>query len=161
MQSAVGDISWSTFSSTGFTAATAEGKIFVYDLNVDKYSPLCEQIIVQKKKTKLSHIDFNNIHPIVVGGDSKGHCTVLKLSPNLRKRPPRSKKDPRPMPIDPKQEYDKIQAIQNIGKWLWYNKPTHFTYAGRPRCKSLWVYQKKTISWKKNTDILRAASVPE
>lgn len=114
LQAAVGDIAWSTFSSTGFTAATAEGKIFVYDLNVDKYSPLCEQIIVQKKKTKLSHIDFNHTHPIVVGGDSKGHCTVLKLSPNLRKRPVRSKKDPRPMPIDPKQEYDKMQAIQNI-----------------------------------------------
>ena len=51
-------------------------KIFVYDINIDKYSPLCEQIIVQKKKTKLNHIDFNATYPVVVAGDSKGHCTV-------------------------------------------------------------------------------------
>jgi len=114
LQSSVGEIAWSTFSSAAFTAATAEGKIFVYDINIDKYSPLCEQIIVQKKKTKLNHIDFNATYPVVVAGDSKGHCTVLKLSPNLRKRPARSKKDPRPLPIDPQQEFDKLQNIINI-----------------------------------------------
>jgi len=69
---------------------------------------------VQKKKTKLNHIDFNATYPVVVAGDSKGHCTVLKLSPNLRKRPARSKKDPRPLPIDPQQEFDKLQNIINI-----------------------------------------------
>ena len=101
-------------SSTAFVAATAEGKIVVYELNVDKYAPLCEQIIVQKKRTKLTHLAFNAEHPVVVAGDSKGHCTVLKLSPNLRKRPPRSKKDPRPMPVDAQQEHDKLQNLVNI-----------------------------------------------
>ena len=101
-------------SSTSFVAATAEGKIVVYELNVDKYAPLCEQIIVQKKRTKLTHLAFNSEHPVVVAGDSKGHCTVLKLSPNLRKRPPRSKKDPRPMPVDAQQEHDKLQNLVNI-----------------------------------------------
>ena len=101
-------------SSTAFVAATAEGKLVVYELNVDKYAPLCEQIIVQKKRTKLTHLAFNAEHPVVVAGDSKGHCTVLKLSPNLRKRPPRSKKDPRPMPVDQQQEHDKLQNLVNI-----------------------------------------------
>lgn len=114
LQASVGDIAWSQMSATAFVAATAEGKVLVYELNVDKYAPLCEQLIVQKKGTKLTHLGFNKDHPVIVVGDSRGHCTVLKLSPNLRKRPPRSKKDPRPMPVDPQQEHDKLQNLVNI-----------------------------------------------
>ena len=58
---------------------------FVYDLNVNKYEPLCEQMVAQKKKTKLTHIDFNPSFPIVVVGDDRGNVISLKLSPNLRK----------------------------------------------------------------------------
>ena len=38
LQAAVGDISWSIFSSTSFGAATSDGKVFVYDLAVNKYA---------------------------------------------------------------------------------------------------------------------------
>ena len=61
--------------------------MFVYDLNVNKYEPICDQSIVQKKKTKLTHIAFNPTHPIIVVGDDRGNIISLKLSPNLRKKP--------------------------------------------------------------------------
>ena len=37
LQSPVGDISWSIFSSTAFGAVTSDGKCFIYDLNINKY----------------------------------------------------------------------------------------------------------------------------
>ncbi|KXJ26000.1 Dynein intermediate chain 2, ciliary [Exaiptasia diaphana] len=59
--------------------------VHVYDLNVNKYEPLCEQSVVAKKKSKLTHLTFNPAHPIVIVGDDRGYVTSLKLSPNLRK----------------------------------------------------------------------------
>ena len=46
-------------------------QLFVYDLNVNKYEPLCEQMIAQKKKTKLTHLEFNSSYPIVIVGDDR------------------------------------------------------------------------------------------
>lgn len=85
--SAVGDVVWAPYSSTVFAACTADGKVYVYDLNVNKYEPLAEQIVVQKKRTKLTHIAFNPRYPILLAGDDRGNITSLKLSPNLRKKP--------------------------------------------------------------------------
>ncbi|CAF0780705.1 unnamed protein product [Adineta ricciae] len=85
--SAVGDVAWAPYSSTVFAACTADGKIFVFDLNVNKYEALTEQIVVQKKRTKLTHIAFNQKHPVLLAGDDRGNVTSLKLSPNLRKKP--------------------------------------------------------------------------
>ena len=69
--SAVGDISWAHYSSTVFCAVNADGKVLVFDLNINKYEPICEQTIVQKKKAKLTHISFNKFHPIIVVGDDR------------------------------------------------------------------------------------------
>ncbi|CAF2123128.1 unnamed protein product [Rotaria magnacalcarata] len=85
--SPVGDVIWAPYSSTVFAACTADGKVYVFDLNVNKYEPLCEQMVVQKKRTKLTHITFNQHYPILLAGDDRGNITSLKLSPNLRKRP--------------------------------------------------------------------------
>ncbi len=85
--SAVGDVAWAPYSSTVFAACTADGKVYVFDLNVNKYEPLTDQIVVQKKRTKLTHITFNQRYPILLAGDDRGNVTTLKLSPNLRKRP--------------------------------------------------------------------------
>jgi len=54
---------------------------------VNKYEPLTEQMVVQKKRTKLTHITFNQHYPILLAGDDRGNITSLKLSPNLRKKP--------------------------------------------------------------------------
>jgi hypothetical protein len=69
--SAVGDIAWAPYSSTVFAAVTADGKVFVFDLNINKYEPICEQTVVQKKKTKLTHVAFNHTYPMVIVGDER------------------------------------------------------------------------------------------
>lgn len=89
--SAVGDAAWAPYSSTVFAAVTADGKVFVFDLNQNKYEPICEQLVVQKKKTKLTHVAFNGKYPIIIVGDDRGNVTSLKLSPNLRKKPKQKK----------------------------------------------------------------------
>ena len=43
LNSVVGDIAWSTFSATVFAAVTADGKVHMFDLNINKYEPLCVQ----------------------------------------------------------------------------------------------------------------------
>ncbi|XP_064607782.1 dynein intermediate chain 2, ciliary-like isoform X2 [Liolophura sinensis] len=91
LNSSVGDVAWAPYSSTVFAAVTADGKVHVYDLSVNKYEPVCEQVVAQKKKTKLTHIAFNPVHPIIIVGDDRGNVTSLKLSPNLRKMPKEKK----------------------------------------------------------------------
>ena len=41
--------------------------------------------VIQKKRTKLTHVRFNSTYPILIIGDDKGSVICLKLSPNLRK----------------------------------------------------------------------------
>lgn len=83
LNSSVGDVAWAPYSSTVFAAVTADGKVFVFDLNENKYEAICEQQIV--RKAKLTHCAFNPFEPILLVGDDKGTVVSLKLSPNLRK----------------------------------------------------------------------------
>ncbi|KAI8835650.1 WD40-repeat-containing domain protein [Chytriomyces cf. hyalinus JEL632] len=83
LNSSVGDVAWAPYSSTVFAAVTAEGKVFVFDLNENKYEAICEQQVV--RKAKLTHCAFNPFEPILLVGDDKGTAISLKLSPNLRK----------------------------------------------------------------------------
>uniref|UniRef100_A0AAQ5ZJF0 Dynein, axonemal, intermediate chain 1, paralog 2 n=1 Tax=Amphiprion ocellaris TaxID=80972 RepID=A0AAQ5ZJF0_AMPOC len=83
----IGDIAWSPYSSTVFAAVTTDGNVHVFDLNINKYEALCQQLVVDKKKAKLTHIAFNPIHPIIIVGDDRGNVNSFKLSPNLRKKP--------------------------------------------------------------------------
>ncbi|XP_044263378.1 dynein intermediate chain 2, ciliary [Tribolium madens] len=80
----VGDVKWAPYSSTVFAAVTSEGKVYVFDLNVNKYKPICVQAIVSKRRNKLTRISFNPKLPIIIVGDDKGCVQTLKLSPNLR-----------------------------------------------------------------------------
>jgi len=38
----VGDIAWAPYSSTVFSAVTSEGRLYVYDLNQQKHTYLCD-----------------------------------------------------------------------------------------------------------------------
>jgi len=110
--SAVGDAAWAPYSSTVFAAVTADGKVFVFDLNINKYEPICEQTVVQKKKTKLTHIAFNLTYPIIIVGDDRGNVTSLKLSPNLRKKPKVKKgEEPKNLSETEIPKLDKILAL--------------------------------------------------
>ncbi|XP_072215478.1 dynein axonemal intermediate chain 1 isoform X4 [Excalfactoria chinensis] len=77
-----------------FLVGTEEGKIYkahVFDLNINKYEALCTQVVVAKKKNKITHVQFNPVYPVVIIGDERGQVTCLKLSPNLRKMPKEKK----------------------------------------------------------------------
>ncbi|KAK4885777.1 hypothetical protein RN001_002048 [Aquatica leii] len=82
--SCVGDVKWAPYSSTVFGAVTSKGSAYIFDINVNKYKPICVQPVVSRKKYKLTRIAFNNKLPIIICGDDKGCATALKLSPNLR-----------------------------------------------------------------------------
>ena len=71
LNSAVGDVAWAPYSSTIFAAVTADGKVHVFDLNINKYEAICDQVVTRKKKTKLTHIAFNSRHPIIIVGDDR------------------------------------------------------------------------------------------
>ncbi|XP_071349712.1 dynein, axonemal, intermediate chain 1, paralog 2 isoform X2 [Trachinotus anak] len=91
LKAAVGDFSWAPYSSTVFAAVTTDGTVHVFDLNVNKYEAICQQTVVPKEKTKLTHIEFNPIDPLIIVGDDRGYVTSLKPSPNLRKKPKEKK----------------------------------------------------------------------
>ena len=78
----VGDVSWSPYSSTVFSAVTSDGKIHLYDLFENKHDPLCVQKVV--KRARLSKVLFNSREFILIVGDDRGGVNSLKLSPNLR-----------------------------------------------------------------------------
>ncbi|KAI9105693.1 WD40-repeat-containing domain protein [Phlyctochytrium arcticum] len=92
LNSSVGDVAWAPYSSTVFAAATADGRVFVFDLAENKYEPICEQQVV--RKAKLTHIAFNPFQPILLVGDDRGAVISLKLSPNLRKRSKQPEDEP-------------------------------------------------------------------
>lgn len=85
LNNSVGDVAWAPYASTVFAACTTDGRVYMYDLNVNKYEPLCEQSVANKKRTKLTHLAFNPEYPVLVVGDDRGYVTSLKMSPNLRK----------------------------------------------------------------------------
>lgn len=91
LNAAVGDVAWAPYSSAVFAAVTTDGKVHVFDLSINKFEALCQQAVVAKKTSKLSRIEFNPVHPIIIVGDDRGYVTSLKLSPNLRKKPKEKK----------------------------------------------------------------------
>nr|XP_015218819.1 PREDICTED: dynein intermediate chain 1, axonemal isoform X2 [Lepisosteus oculatus] len=112
LNSAVGDVAWSPYSSTVFAAVTTDGKVHVFDLSINKYEAICEQPVVAKKKTKLTHIEFNPVHPIIIVGDDRGYVTSLKLSPNLRKKP--KEKKGQEAPKGPEVEIAKMEKLLSL-----------------------------------------------
>uniref|UniRef100_A0A8C5C684 Dynein axonemal intermediate chain 1 n=1 Tax=Gadus morhua TaxID=8049 RepID=A0A8C5C684_GADMO len=119
LNSAVGDVAWSPYSSTVFAAVTTDGKVHVFDLSINKYEAICQQPVVAKKKTKLTHIEFNPIHPIIVVGDDRGYVTCFKLSPNLRKKP--KEKKGQEVPKGPEVEEAKMEKLLSLLREPDYN----------------------------------------
>ncbi|XP_046818005.1 dynein intermediate chain 2, ciliary isoform X1 [Vespa crabro] len=80
----IGDVQWAPYSSTVLACVSNDGKVTVFDLNVNKYRSICSQAIVSKKRNKLTRLAFNTKLPFIIVGDDKGTINTLKLSPNLR-----------------------------------------------------------------------------
>jgi hypothetical protein len=70
---------------------SAFSQVRVYDLKVNKHEPVGETRV--NKKSKLTHVSFSPISPIICVGDDRGVVTVLKLSANLRRMSARSQKE--------------------------------------------------------------------
>ncbi|KAM6947947.1 dynein, axonemal, intermediate chain 1, paralog 2 [Lycodopsis pacificus] len=111
LNAAVGDVAWAPYSSTVFAAVTTDGAVHVFDLSVNKYEAICQQSVVAKK-TKLTHIEFNPIHPIITVGDDRGSVSSLKLSPNLRKKPMAKKGQVQPK--GPEVEVPKMEELLSL-----------------------------------------------
>ncbi|XP_061580434.1 dynein, axonemal, intermediate chain 1, paralog 2 [Cololabis saira] len=82
----VGDISCSPFSSTVFAAVTTKGAVHVFDVNINRNEAVLEQAVVSSENTRLTCVEFNPIHPVIIVGDDQARVTCLKLPPNLRKK---------------------------------------------------------------------------
>lgn len=67
----VGDVKWAPYSTTVLAACTSEGKVFVFDVNVNRYKAICVQQVVQRKSVRLTRLAFNEKLPFIVVGDDK------------------------------------------------------------------------------------------
>lgn len=109
---AVGSCAWAYHSSTVFAAVTNDGKIHIFDISTNKYEALASQVVVQKKKTKLTSVQFNKTDPILILGDDRGYITTVKLSPNLRKLP--KLKKGQVYKLDVEAEKEKLENIAEL-----------------------------------------------
>lgn len=67
----IGDVQWAPYSSTVLACVSNDGKVTVFDLNVNKYRPICSQPVISKKKGNLTRLRFNDKMPIIIVGDDK------------------------------------------------------------------------------------------
>ncbi|KAM9859940.1 dynein, axonemal, intermediate chain 1, paralog 2 [Aulostomus maculatus] len=112
ISAAVADVAWAPYSSTVFAAVTIDGMVHVFDLSINKYEAICQQQVVAKMKTKLTHIEFNPIYPNIIVGDERGCVRSFKLSPNLRKKP-KGKKG-QDLPKGPEEEVAKMEKLLSL-----------------------------------------------
>ncbi|KAG7263212.1 hypothetical protein CRUP_031755 [Coryphaenoides rupestris] len=140
LNAAVGDVAWSPYSFARSRCVTkTDGKgliapteqhaplsscrsftlscssnldVHVFDLSVNKHEAVCQQPVVAKKRTKLTHVEFNPVHPVVVVGDDRGYVTCFKLSPNLRKKP--KEKKGQELPKGPEVEEAKMEKLLSL-----------------------------------------------
>lgn len=75
----VGDVKWAPYSSTVLAAVTTEGKVYVFDINVNKYKAICVQQVVHRKTVKLTCIAFNQKLPFLIVGDDKYVLSTISI----------------------------------------------------------------------------------
>ena len=55
----MGDVAWAPYSSTVFAAVTFEGKVYIYDLSVNKYNPICVQVNKTMTRSSMKRLKFD------------------------------------------------------------------------------------------------------
>ncbi|KAF6210680.1 hypothetical protein GE061_013787, partial [Apolygus lucorum] len=81
---AVMDVQWSPYSSTVLAATTSDGRLNLYDLNINQLTPICVQTICYPQSGYTTRLRFNLKLPFILVGDSKGFLVIMKVSPNCR-----------------------------------------------------------------------------
>ena len=74
----VGDVCWSPFDSCVFVVVTADGRLRLFDLAVNKHDAVGELKV--GKKAKLTRVSFSSAESIVCVGDDRGVVSVVKLT---------------------------------------------------------------------------------
>ena len=74
----VGDVCWSPFDSCVFVVVTADGRLRLFDLAVNKHDAVGELKV--GKKAKLTRVRFSSVESIVCVGDDRGVVSVVKLT---------------------------------------------------------------------------------
>jgi len=121
---AVEDVEWAPFSSTIFAAVTADGKIHIFDLALNRNGPVVSESVSSSNSnstpSKLTALRFAVGFPLLIVADDNGHIFALKLSPNLWLDPVRHKevlKQPGPNMFDDTEFVDgQRQRLENVLK---------------------------------------------
>ena len=65
----------------------------MFDLHHDKYKALCVQVVpgpssgqavVSRSQARLTHISFNQTHPVIITGDNQGQVRRANMGCNAR-----------------------------------------------------------------------------
>jgi dynein intermediate chain 1 len=81
IQNAVGDIAWSPWCSTIFSAVTVNGDMKFFDLNVNRKSHISEK---KYGDTPINHIAFNKFEYVFLTGNDKGKVRMWRMAESLR-----------------------------------------------------------------------------
>jgi len=108
----VNDIAWAPYSSTVFAAVTQDGRLRLFDLNINKHEALGEVRVVGDRKAgkgpkpRLTQLAFNPKNPIICVGDDSGSIKVFKMTNNLYRM-----SAPRQDDLDPNEELAKLERL--------------------------------------------------
>lgn len=81
----INDIKWAPHSSTVFAAVSSDGVLYIYDIAINRFQPICTTDILEINEGQLTSVSFHPKWPVILVGSEKGRVFSLKLSPNLRK----------------------------------------------------------------------------
>lgn len=81
MQNAVGDIAWSPWCSTIFSAVTVNGDMKFFDLNQNRKTHIYDK---KYQDTPINHICFNKFEYVFLTGNDKGKVRMWKMAESLR-----------------------------------------------------------------------------
>jgi dynein intermediate chain 1 len=74
-RSLASDVAISPFLTGLVVVVVVVVQVYVFDLSINKYEPVCEQQVVSKK-ARLTRLAFNPREPLLLVGDDKG-CVSL------------------------------------------------------------------------------------
>ena len=81
MQSAIGDIAWSPWCSTIFSAVTIEGEMKFFDLNRNRKKEIFKDTY---SKMAINHIAFNSFEYVYITGNDRGKVRLWRMAESLR-----------------------------------------------------------------------------